>query len=261
MLSSFLGMWSLASAEMYCPTQNDFSGGAASFQWLSHGWSITGDGGVHGKQAFNLLGGYVQFTIDTSRAQGGVNNNFYTSSPWPGLFPKYCDIQPNSSPQCMEMDIVENNGNCLSQTTWHTWPNKNGGCDEAGCWGQAYEAGKRTMKAEFSSDGWMTVSINGRVVNVDNPTPSNNAKNYVKQQMESNGAQFHSTQWVGWVPGGNCPANGNVAASTFTVDNIIVSGSIVQGPQATKCTSEVLKALQSEHLALNGTVSRHVHTS
>jgi len=251
---------SAVNAEMYCLNQNDFTGGAAQFKWLSNGWSITGDGGVHGKQTFNLLGGYVQFTIDTSGAQGGVNNNFYTSSPWPGLFPSYCDIQQNSSPQCMEMDIVENNGNCISQTTWHTWPNHNGGCDEGGCWGKAYASGKRTMKAEFSSDGWMTVTINGRVVSVTNPTPSGNAKNYVAEQMKKNGAQFHSTQWVGWVPSGNCPGGNNVAGSTFTVDNVIVSGSVVQGGSATKCTGEVLKKLQAEHLALNGTVTRHILT-
>jgi len=240
----FLG---LANAEMYCLNgQHDFTGGAKEFAWLENGWSITGDGGVSGKQAFNLLGGYVQFTIDTSRAQGGVNNNFYTSSPPRSLFPKYCDIQPNNSPQCMEMDIVENNGNCLSQTTWHTWPNKNGGCDEDGCWGQTYASGKRTMRASFSEDGWMTVTVNGKEVQVTHPTPSGNAMNYVKSQMQSKGVQFHSTQWVGWVPSGNCPGGENVDASTFTVTDVIVSGSIVQGPEATKCSSEFLGGLGLE---------------
>lgn len=247
---------SLVVGEMYCLTQNDFTGGGNPLNWLSNGWSITGGGGVHGKQTFNLLGGYVQFTIDTSRAQGAVNNNFYTSSPERSYFPSYCDIQPNNSPQCMEMDIVENNGNCLSQTTWHTWPNHNGDCDEGGCWGQAYASGRRTMKASFSNDGWMTVTINGNTVNVNHPWPSNNAKNYVAQQMRNLGVQFHSTQWVGWVPGGNCPGGQNLGGSTFSVDSVIVSGTIVQGGSATKCSRETLERLQAEHLAIERNATR-----
>jgi len=235
-----------ASAEMYCLNQNDFDSGG-NIQWTSDGFTMTGSGGVHGKHAFNLLGGYVQFEIDTSGAQGGVNNNFYTSSPDKSYFPSYCDIQPNSSPQCMEMDIVENNGNCLSQTTWHTWPNQNGDCDEGGCWAQQYASGKRTMKAEFSSDGWMVTTINGQRLWVTNPTPSNNAKAYIAQQMAALGAQFHSTQWVGWVPSGNCPGGGNVDGSTFSVSNVIVSGTIVQGSGATVCTSEELARRQAVH--------------
>jgi hypothetical protein len=75
---------------------------------------------VHGRQTFNLFGGYVEYGMDTLDAQGGINTNFYTSSPEKFYFPAYCDIQANDSPQYMEMDIVENNGNCISQTTWHT---------------------------------------------------------------------------------------------------------------------------------------------
>lgn len=246
----------VASAEMYCLTQSDFDSGG-NIQWTNEGFSMTGSGGVHGKHAFNLLGGYVQFEIDTSNAQGGVNNNFYTSSPDQSYFPSYCDIQQNSSPQCMEMDIVENNGNCLAQTTWHTWPNHNGDCDEGGCWAQQYISGKRTMKAAFSSDGWMTTTTNGQRIYITNPTPSNNAKNYIAQQMAAKGVQFHSTQWVGWVPAGNCPDSKNVDASTFSVSNVIVSGTLVQGSGATKCTSEELaKRLASHNANMKGIESR-----
>lgn len=221
--------------DMFCPQQQDFDYGG-NIQWHGNGWTMSGSGGVHGLTAFNLLSGYVQFDMDTSAAQGGVNNNFYTSSPWKGLFPSYCDIQENDSPQCMEMDIVENNGNCLSQVTWHTWPNHNGDCDEAGCWGQAYASGSRTVKAEFSGDGNMVVSINGQVVDVSNPVPSNNAKAYVKQQTEDVGLQFHSSQWVGWVPAENsCPGGGWVDGSTFSISNLIVSGTVVQGKEPSRC--------------------------
>lgn len=247
-----LGFAIAASAEMYCPTQNDFTYGG-NIQWSqdygtgTSGWTMTSSGGVHGKQTYNLLCGYVQFDMDTSRAHRGVNNNFYTSSPERSIFPNYCDIQENGNPQCMEMDIVENNGNCYSQTTWHTWPNHNGDCDEGGCWGGAWASGKRTVKAEFSCDGWMTVSMNGNQIWVTNPTPSNNAKNYVAQQMKSLGVMFHSTQWVGWVPqGGSCGDHGDANGSTFTVSNVIVSGTVVQGSEPNKCRSEQIEHLLTE---------------
>jgi len=240
---------------LYCPSRDDFTGGASGLQWEhdaatgTSGWRMTGAGGVHGKHTFNLLDGWVEFEIDTTHAQTGVNNNFYTTSPEHGLFPKYCDIQKNDSPQCMEMDIVENNGNCVSQTTWHTWPNHNGGCDEGGCYGKSYNTGVRTMRASFSSSGHATATVNCKKVEVNKPTPSTHAEAYVAQQMAKLGAQFHSTQWVGWVPSGNCHGGGNIGASTFTVRKVRVYGTVVQhsGSEPRKChtlsansTSEVV---------------------
>lgn len=224
-----------ANADVFCPGNSRDFGGGGNIWWHDNGYTMKGSGGLHGKTAFNLLGGFVQFDMDTSGAQGGVNNNFYTTSPWKGLFPNYCDIQANGSPQCMEMDIVENNGNCISQVTWHTWPNHNGDCDEGGCWGKQYASGKRTMRAEFSSDGWMTTKINGGVVQINNPRPSDNAKQYVAKTTREVGLQFQSSQWVGWVPGGNCPGGNNLDGSSFSVTNIIVSGTIVQGQTPTRC--------------------------
>ena len=162
--------------ELFCPAQKDFEGGASKGLVFSTdpstgtlGWTMTGSGGVHGKQTFDLLGGWVEFEIDTTHAQLGVNNNFYTSSPEPSVFPKYCDIQTNDSPVCMEMDIMENNGNCMSQVTWHTWANKDGDCDQNGCAGlvdQQGSKGVRMVRTEFTEDGWMTVWYNGKKVEV-----------------------------------------------------------------------------------------------
>lgn len=238
---------------LYCPSRDDFTGNG---QWEhdastgTSGWQMTGSGGVHGKHTFNLIDGWVEFEMDTTNAQNGVNNNFYTSSPETSTFPNYCDIQKNDSPQCMEMDIVENNGNCLSQTTWHTWPNKNGDCDENGCWASRYAAGVRTMRASFASNGHTTVTINGQNLEVTNPRPSSNSESYVAQQMAKLGVQFHSTQWVGWVPPGNCPGGGNLGKSTFAVRKLKVYGTVVQHSgtsEPTKCptlttngTSEVV---------------------
>lgn len=198
---------------------------------------MTGGGGVHGKQTFNLLGGYIEFEMDTSRAYTGVNNNFYLVSPDPSFFQPTndCDIQGQYKPSCMEMDIIENNGNCLAQTTWHTWPNHNGDCDRGGCYGQKYRNGVSKLRAEFSQDGWMTVYIDGEKINVTHPVPSEAAHKVVHDTMASRGGQIQSSQWVGWVPGGNCQGGGGLDGSTFSVKNIKVSGSVIQGSAPPTC--------------------------
>merc|ERR1712107_133545 len=83
--------------------------------------------------------------------------NLYTTSPDQVSGTNECDIQGQNKPSCMEMDIIEMNGNCLAQTTVHTWPNKNGGCDRNGCASAMKVSGKFHVKAEFSVGGWMTV--------------------------------------------------------------------------------------------------------
>merc|ERR1719215_61975 len=131
--------WMECSWWRWCPREGDFffDGGAS---WNGNGWSVAGGGGVHGKQSFNLLGGYVEFDMDSSGATPGMNNNFYTISPdhQYNSHQDYCDGQgPHaSSPTgtyCLEMDIIEANGNCFAAATWHTWPNRDGDCDMGGC--------------------------------------------------------------------------------------------------------------------------------
>lgn len=198
---------------------------------------MTGSGGVHGRQTFNLLGGYIEFEMDTSGAHTGVNNNFYLVSPDPSYFKPTndCDIQGQFKPSCMEMDIVENNGNCLAQTTWHTWANHQGGCDRGGCYGQKYRSGTSKFRAEFSQDGWMTVYIDGEKIDVTHPVPSEASHKFVHDTMASRGAQIQSSQWVGWVPGGNCQGGGGLESSTFSVKHIKVSGTVIQGTAPAKC--------------------------
>merc|ERR1711881_226061 len=123
--------------DTYCPTLADFDiayGEGVTAE--SNGWRVHGGGGVHGRTSWNLLGGYVEFDMDVCGAQSGVNNNFYMISPEGGPSTGYCDIQGNNSPICMELDMVENNGQCLGRTTWHVWGDHDGGCDQNGCFGQ-----------------------------------------------------------------------------------------------------------------------------
>jgi len=221
----------------YCPTEEDFGqDGGVTFH--GNGWTIQGSGGVHSKTTWNLNGGYIEFDMDTSGAQGGVNNNLYTTSPDPGQLQPIneCDIQGVGKPSCMEMDIIEMNGNCMAQSTVHTWPNNDGDCDRGGCASTMRVGGKFHVKAEFSTGGWMTVLLNGQKNENYHPSPSMNSQDYAVKIMNSNGAQIQSSQWVGWVPGQNeCPGGGNLDASQFTISNLVVKGSVVQGKQPTKC--------------------------
>eukprot|EP01063_Lacrimia_lanifica_P006495 TRINITY_DN13989_c0_g1_i1.p1 TRINITY_DN13989_c0_g1~~TRINITY_DN13989_c0_g1_i1.p1 ORF type:complete len:246 (+),score=63.81 TRINITY_DN13989_c0_g1_i1:48-785(+) len=226
-----------AAAELYCPGPGDFSVGGG-VQWQAGGgWRTKGGGGVHGNQTFNLLNGYVEFDIDTTQALTGVNNNFYLVFPDRTYFAPTndCDIQGQHKPFCVEMDIIENNGNCVGATTWHTWPNFNGGCDRAGCSGKAYRAGTTRIRASFNATAGMAVTYDGREVPITHRAPSRGAVEALRDAMATHGAQIQSSQWVGWVPPGDCGPAGALADSAFSVTNLKVYGSVVQGAPPPLC--------------------------
>jgi len=230
----------LAGAELYCPDESSWVWEGAT--WNGAGWTVHGNGGVTGKTSFNLLGGYVEFDVENSGSKWGVNNNFYTISPDHAYTNRndYCDGQgpEASSPlgiYCMEMDIYEANGAQNLATTWHTWFNHDGGCDQGGCGAGMDIGGQFHVKAEFGTDGFMHTSFNGNEIGGFNPYPSSAAVNSVKDTMSSRGVAFSSSQWTGWVPG---PGNvqGDVDNSEFSIRNVRVSGSVVMGPEPPKCT-------------------------
>lgn len=95
----------------------------------------------------------------------------------------------------MEMDLIEANGNCLMQTTWHTNPDLNGGCDEDGCAAQAHISSTSVVNSSFSTDGYMTTRLNGAVVGDYSPSPDASAAAVVKSTMQSIGAALWSSQW------------------------------------------------------------------
>jgi hypothetical protein len=227
---------------VYCPMGDDFlvsdDSEFGNVKLQDNGWTIYGSGWVGGRTSYNLLGGYVEWTSDTSHAQNGVNTNLYTISPESGVdVSGYCDIQPNGSPQCMELDMDENNGNCYMTTTWHTSTGTGNGCDEWGCAASTPTSGSVSIRAEFSTDGFMTVFHNGEPVSDYSPYPDDSATAAIVDTMNRIGASLWSTQWEGWVPDGDlCPAyDGNLDSSYFTVSDLQVKGTVVQGVQPTKC--------------------------
>jgi len=230
----------LVSGETYCPTLGDFDIAWGAVTAEGNGWRVTGEGGVHGKTSWNLLGGSIELDIDVCGAQKGVNNNFYTISPQGGPASGYCDIQTNDSPICMELDIVENNGKCGGRTTWHVWGNKQGGCDQDGCYADFHiDDCKFHMRTEFGADGSLTSYRNGQVLSISGPSDSEKAQ--IKSNMESTGASIASTQWKGWVPdcNGLDDSLGVSDGFTFAVTNVIVDApnGILFGSQPPTCSS------------------------
>merc|ERR1719230_2016316 len=113
--------------------------------------------------------------MDTTGAHGGVNNNLYLVFPDKSFFKggaNDCDAQHSGKPYCQEMDIVEMNGDCLAQTTWHVYEGHGGGCDQNGCWEQTHRSGTSHFHVTFGSSYFMDVYIDGKKVNIAHPNPS-----------------------------------------------------------------------------------------
>ena len=62
----------------YCPSASDLTIAYGHPQLLDQGWEIHGNGGVATKSTYNLIGGSVEFDIDFSSVDRGVNANIYT---------------------------------------------------------------------------------------------------------------------------------------------------------------------------------------
>lgn len=226
------------SSALYCPNPAvDFmSEWDANVQLTSSGWHITGNARVSSKAAFNLLGGYLEFDMDNTAAAGGdnngVNHNVYLASlqqPNCGLS-CYCDWGGGKG-GCMELDIIEANGNCSFATTWHT-QQVGGTCDN--CAASGTMGNHIHVRAEFSETGVATVTVNGvSMTDQMGPAPNEQDATTVVQQMQTHGVVVESSQWHGWVPG-SC-RGGDLASSSFAVSNLKVMGTIVNGPMPPTC--------------------------
>jgi hypothetical protein len=209
----------------YCPDtsqdfQQDYPGGVS---WSGSGWTIHGSGRASSKASFDLRGGYIEFDMDLSGAHGGVNTNFYVT------FPRrpncggscYCDSGPAGG--CAELDFIENNGNCVAQTAFHTDPS---GGEKGGHNIALTGIGNNVhVRAAWSGDGGhLSVLVNG----------NEHGGEGLGDQLAQYGAVLYSSQWTGWVPG-SCPGDGNLDASSFSVSNVKIHGRVVQGPEPKTC--------------------------
>ena len=46
---------------------------------------------------------------------------------------------------------------------------------------------------------------------------------------------IRSSQWSGWVPGGDCHGKGSLDSSKFGISNLTIYGSVVQGDEPHAC--------------------------
>jgi len=232
----------------YCPTASDLLVAyGEGVQIEDGGWSIQGDGGAATKASFNLLGGFVEFDFDVSNANTGVIPNVYTVSPdgIDGGFTsdKYCDDGENDKPDCLEVDWLEANGGCGGATTLHTVSGTGpGACNYWGC-RSTYSFGGATfhMKVEYGSDGRFTITRDGQQISGDSLDPPASGQDWgiVQSTYQSKGGVIYSSQWTGsWVPADFCGGGpGDLDGSQFRISNLRISGSVVQGPEPSKCGS------------------------
>lgn len=245
------------AAEQYCPTKDDLTiaycdGGNKQHpimecpQLNDGGWYIEGGGGVATKSSFNLNGGYVEYDIDFDNVDNGVNANIYSISPdFSGQhFDKtrdYCDGAARGRDWCMEMDWIETNGHCGGAATIHTieGPGSDGctgwGCRNSYHYNEFGGQSKFAMRVEYDWNGEWHITMNGQPLGAMDPYPDGRAWGVTKWFHEQKGAVIYSSQWTGWVPVSDCGGSGNLYGSSFTVSNLKISGTVVQGPEPTKC--------------------------
>jgi hypothetical protein len=213
-----------APSVTYCPDPaKDFweevEGPPGHVTWSSSGWLINGQRRVSSKASYDLRGGSIEWDMDLSNSHGGVNSNFYLTFPRKlnSGIGSYCDSGATGG--CAELDLTENNGGCFQATTWDGYLGGTGGLS----------GGVVHMKATWDQRGnTLDVQI------------GNNHYSGVGEalNMDQFGAVIYSSQWVGWFPeGGGCGGDGNLQASSFSVSNLKIHGSVKQGPEPTRCTS------------------------
>jgi len=231
---------------MYCPSSSDLVaayGGSVSLK--KQGWSVQGDGGAATKAAFNLNGGYVEYDLDVSEAKLGVIPNVYTIFPsnMDGAFDygrHYCDAAENSKRWCPEIDWVESNGYCGGAAAIHTVPGSGpGSCNSWGCTAEFKHSssGKIHMRIDYSN-GKATISRDGEQLQGFSPVPSGSDYAVIKEHHQQKGAVIYSSQWTGdWVPAESCGTGpGDIGGSRFSVSNLRIYGSVVQGPTPQLCS-------------------------
>lgn len=120
----------------------------------------------------------------------------------------------------------------------------NDGCTAWGCRNSYTYNGKASfhMQVLFGTDGTWTTIRDGQKIGGGSLSPAVGRDDWdvLKATYASKGGVLYSSEWVGWVPvtdqcGGNA-GDGPLGASHFTVSNLKVTGSVVQGPQPRKCS-------------------------
>jgi len=208
---------------------------------LTNGFSRQGSMRYHSAKKLNLLGGGLKFTVNLAQVKNLVNANLYLVIPGTldGGSHFYCDNSAGfvgKGNACIELDIMESNGNQLAASTMHTKIGTSGhDCDTWGCRGVVYFNGNPInggspfdVEVDVSNDGDIKVYYKqgGRTATAFS-TPGGwdgAAKAAVVDGMRNHGAVVVSSMWTGWVPP-NTSGNGDLNGSHYTLSNLIMRGS------------------------------------
>lgn len=232
--------------KVYCPSIKDLVVGYGNAKLFDQGWINSGGGAAATKSAFNLLGGEVEFDIDFTNTQLGINGNIYTISP--KNIPSdgfrqsvYCDgAKKEQEKWCVEIDWIESNGNCGGAVTIHTIIGPGNGCTAWGCREHFMYNGKTSyhVKMVYDNDGKMTMYRDNQVIGPNDikPKPLDSDWKTLADAYRQYGAVIYSSLWQGWVPlDKTCASGGSLPASSFSVKNLKITGTVVQGPEPTLC--------------------------
>ena len=230
----------------YCPSKSDFY--ATPWSDVTHykqGSIVRGNSRMATKSSFNLLGGSIEFDVDLRNSKRGVNTAVYTIAPKFGGkdvydTSMYCD--GNSNNWCVELDFVESNGKCGGATTLHTRPGQFPGCTGWGCaYNYLYDDAFTRFKIDIAEDGKYTVYVDGKRFTWNDIVPKplqSDLETWVKS-LKENGAVIMFSSWTGWVPldnkCGSVASNNVLETSSFSFNNLKITGKIVQGKELSLC--------------------------
>merc|ERR1711865_1040927 len=94
-------------------------------------------------------------------------------------------------------------------------------------------------KVEYGNDGKLTITRDGQRISGDDLSfVSGSDWGIVQSTYQNQGAVLYSSQWTcDWVPADFCGGGpGDLGGSRFSISNLQVSGSVVQGPEPQKCS-------------------------
>merc|ERR1711865_1203164 len=57
----------------------------------------------------------------------------------------------------------------------------------------------------------------------------------IRNDMQSKGVILYGSEWTGWVPADHCGGGGSLDASSYSISNLVIKGSIVKGPDVSLC--------------------------
>eukprot|EP00927_Polykrikos_kofoidii_P041837 TRINITY_DN3569_c0_g2_i1.p1 TRINITY_DN3569_c0_g2~~TRINITY_DN3569_c0_g2_i1.p1 ORF type:complete len:1664 (-),score=228.44 TRINITY_DN3569_c0_g2_i1:158-4768(-) len=100
------------------------------------------------------------------------------------------------------------------------------GCGFVGCVSSGMASQRYLVRATFSEDGYMTVTINDEVLGPRNPRPDATDARQVVQTMRDFGARIESSLFG---------ENGNIGVARFDVHDVKVMGTVVQGMEPRGC--------------------------